>query len=220
MKRSTAELYFAGGICKVVFKLLQIIEEPSFSSNMRGFQMSKFLVWSTMPIPAWFPVLFMIMANLPDHNLLGLIPDFVTDFRFSRLVSGACWFYKYTLNRGRHGWNPWDFVLCILSSIANKIAEPNAGLLLQRFLCISSLQYVISFSMCMYFLLNFPLCFLSYLERVCNSSKFIHVYAVDIVSDIHKPFQPNLMQNSSFWWSMLMDCHSFLFITRPTKFWL
>ena len=73
--------------------------------------------------------------------------------------------------------------------------------------------------MCMSFLLNFPLCVLSYLKRVCNIFKIHTCLCSSYFSYIHKSFQPKLMQNSSFWCSMLMDCHSFFFITRPTIFW-
>ena len=77
-------------------KLLQIVEEPSFSFGRRGFHVFNSLFWSSMHVPACFLVLLTIMVNLPDQRLLGfydhsgLIPIFVIDFgSVSRLVSGS-----------------------------------------------------------------------------------------------------------------------------------
>ena len=60
--------------------------ESSFSADGHGFQVFDSPFLSSMRIPACFPILLTIMANLPDQRLLGfydhsdLIPISVTDF--------------------------------------------------------------------------------------------------------------------------------------------
>ena len=99
----------------------------------------------------------------------------------------------------------YDFELCILRSIFNKIVEPNARI--SSNIDVLFLITVCTFSsLWMFFLFYLPLCFPSCLKWV---SEFIHVYAHAIISDIQKYFQLKLMQNLSYgslyWWVVLVS---------------
>ena len=76
----------------------------------------------------------------------------------------------------------------------------------------------ISFPLCMYFLLNLPLCVL----HIWNKCVIVHnsyCYSLAIVSGIHQSFFPKLMHNSSFRCSVLMECSCSLFITKQNAIW-
>ena len=60
---------------------------------------------------------FVIKENLLDMDfVMILIPTCNWIWICYEVGLGSLGYYKYTLNRGRHGWNLWEFVLCIFET--------------------------------------------------------------------------------------------------------